>query len=78
MYKPFINYEAKHFPNAVIAVDSFHVVHWIINEMRQYIRAITKQYLKGDQKLHAQREATLMRELTMRQSDKVYILKKYS
>ena len=78
MYKPFINYAAKYFPNAVVAVDSFHVVHWIVNEIHKYIRAITRQYLKRDQELHEQRESAAMRELTMHQSDEVYILKKYS
>jgi transposase len=78
MYKPFINYAVRYFPNAVVAVDSFHVVHWIINEIQKYIRAITRQYLKRDQDLHTQREAAAMRELTLHQSDEVYILKKYS
>ena len=78
MYKPFINYAVKYFPNAVVAVDSFHVVHWIINEIQKYIRSITRQYLKRDQELHEQREAHAMRKLTMYQSDEVYILKKYS
>lgn len=78
MCKPFINYTAKYFPNAVVAVDSFHVVHWIINEIHKYIRAITRQYLKRDQELHTQRETVAMRELTMHKSDEVYILKKYS
>ena len=78
MYKPFINYAAKYFPNAVVAVDSFHVVHWIINEIHKYIRAITRQYLKRDQEIHTQRETAAMREFTMHQSDEVYILKKYS
>ncbi|MBQ9972928.1 MAG: ISL3 family transposase [Firmicutes bacterium] len=78
MYKPFINYAAKYFPNAVVAVDSFHVVHWILNEIQKYIRAITRQYLKRDQELHMQREAIAGKELIMHQSDEVYILKKYS
>lgn len=78
MYKPFINYAAKYFPNAVVAVDSFHVVHWILNEIQKYIRSITRQYLKRDQELHMQREAASGKELIMHQSDEVYILKKYS
>jgi transposase len=78
MYKPFINYSVKYFPNAVVAIDSFHVVHWIIKEIQKYIRTLTKQYLKRDIKLYKQREAAAMRELTMHQSDEVYILKKYA
>lgn len=77
MYKPFINYASKYFPNAVVAIDSFHVVHWIIKEIQKYIRALTKQYLKRDTELHEQREAAAMKELVMHQSDEVYILKKY-
>ena len=76
MYKSFINYAAKYFPNAVVAVDSFHVVHWIINEIQKYIRVLTRQYLKRDQEVHNQREAAAMRPLTMHQSDEVYMLKK--
>ncbi|MDO4757390.1 MAG: ISL3 family transposase [Parabacteroides sp.] len=78
MYKPFINYASKYFPNAVVAIDSFHVVHWIIKEIQKYIRALTKQYLKRDTELHEQREAAAMKELVMHQSDEVYILKKYA
>lgn len=78
MYKPFINYASKYFPNAVVAVDSFHVVHWIINEIQKYIRNLTNQYIKRDRERHMQKEARLMRKLTMHQSDEVYILKKYS
>ena len=78
MYKPFINYASKYFPNAVVAVDSFHVVHWIINEIQKYIRSLTRQYLKRDQELHKQKELAAMRPLSLHQSDEVYILKKYS
>lgn len=78
MYKPFINYASKYFPNAVVAVDSFHVVHWIIKEIQKYIRTLTKQYLKRDYELFEQRQATSNTKLTMHQSDEVYILKKYS
>ncbi len=78
MYKPFINYASKYFPNAVVAIDSFHVVHWIINEIQKHIRSLIREYLKRDREIHQKKEALAMRDLVMKQSDEVYILKKYS
>lgn len=78
MYKPFINYASKYFPNAVVAIDSFHVVHWIINEIQKHIRALIREYTKRDRERHQKKEALAMRDLVMKQSDEVYILKKYS
>lgn len=78
MYKPFINYASKYFPNAVVAIDSFHVVHWIINEIQKHIRALIREYTKRDRDRHQKKEALAMRDLVMKQSDEVYILKKYS
>lgn len=78
MYKPFINYASKYFPNAVVAVDSFHVTQWIINEIHKYIKSLTKKYTKRDEERHAEKESREHRKLIMRQSDEVYMLKKFS
>lgn len=44
MYNPYIAYVKKYFPNAVLVVDSFHVIQWITRSIDSYIRQLIKKY----------------------------------
>lgn len=44
MYNPYINYVNKYFKNAVCIIDSFHVIQWIVRELRNYINDLKKKY----------------------------------
>ena len=48
MYNPYINYINKYFPNAICIIDSFHVIQWITNSMRNYINKLKKKYKEQD------------------------------
>lgn len=40
MYKPYINYIDKYFPNAISIVDAFHVIKMINDKLMAYIRRL--------------------------------------
>ena len=44
MYRPYIGYVDKYFPNAVSIVDSFHVVKMINDKILSYIRRLQNKY----------------------------------
>lgn len=77
MYKPYIAYVDKYFPNAVSVVDSFHVVKMINHNIKKYILKILRGYKTRDEKLHARREQLLHRKLPFNYSTEYYLLKKY-
>ncbi len=44
MYEPYLKYMNRYFPEAETAIDSFHVISWLITNIRGYIRKLTKKY----------------------------------
>lgn len=78
MYSPYISYVDKYFPNAVSAVDSFHVVAYINRQLLSHIREITRKIDAHDRKVHEQREQDFHRRLSFSHSREYKILKHFS
>ena len=77
MYKPFIGFVDKYFPNAVSVVDSFHVVKHINNSLRTYLSKLAKKLRNQDEERHRQREAAAGKELPFKTSKEYYIVKNF-
>lgn len=77
MYKPYLEYVDKYFPNAVSVVDAFHVIKHINGRFLQYIRKVIRRLDDRDHKDHERREQEFHRHLPFRHSKDYYVLKKY-
>lgn len=77
MYKPYIAYVEKYFPNAIPVVDSFHVIQWITHLIDNHIRQLIKKYRQRDRELQEKLSAERHEPVTLPVSDEVYILQKY-
>lgn len=78
MYSPYISYVDKYFPNAVSAVDSFHVVAYINRQLLSHIRELTRKIDTHDRKVHEEREQDFHRRLSFSHSREYKILKHFS
>lgn len=77
MYKPYISYVEKYFPNAISVVDSFHVIQWIVRSIDNYIRQLLKRYKQRDREYQEKISLEQMRPVVLPMSDEVYLLQKY-
>lgn len=77
MYKPYIGYVDKYFPNAVSVVDSFHVVKHINHQLRLYMSALARKIRSRDEELHRERELAAHSSITFHPSKEYYIVKNY-
>lgn len=77
MYKPYIAYVEKYFPNAISVVDSFHVIKHINNQLRNYLRKLANTIRNRDLQQHIQREGHFNRELKFIPSDEYYLVKNF-
>lgn len=77
MYNPYIAYVEKYFPNAVPVVDSFHVIQWIIRSIDSYIRQLLKKYRQRDKAYQEKLSLERHQQVSLPQSDEVYLLQKY-
>lgn len=77
MYRPYIAYVDKYFPNAVSVVDSFHVIKMINEKILRYIRKLQAHYHKIDEKRHEELEQRLGRHVDFTSSKEYYILKHF-
>ena len=77
MYKPYIGFVDKYFPNAVSVVDSFHVIKHINNMLHQYMNALARKIRREDEIRHHEREINLHRELKFYPSRDYYIVKNF-
>jgi len=77
MYKPYIGFVDKYFPNAVSVVDSFHVVKFINNKLNQYMNALARKIRAADEELHSEKEARLHRSLKFVPSREYYLIRKF-
>ena len=48
MYRPYLKLKERFFPNAVLVVDSFHVISHINNEIIKHFASIKRMYIKKD------------------------------
>lgn len=77
MYRPYIAYVDKYFPNAVSIVDSFHVVKMINEKILHYMRRLQSHYRQLDEKRHENLEQELGRHLDFVSSKEYYLLKHF-
>ena len=64
MYEPYLNYMNRYFLHAETAVDSFHVIEWILNKIKIYMNALARKYANDKD------------PNTNKRSDEYYLLKK--
>ncbi len=77
MYNQYIQYVNRYFPDAVPVVDSFHVIQWLIRQLENFIRELTKRYKERDRIRQAQLSMDMHREVKLPLSDEVYLLQNY-
>lgn len=78
MYKAYIAYIDKYFPNAVSVVDSFHVIQWMLNLIDNYIRQLVKKFKARDKERYLEKHPYEdPRYVKVPVSDEVYLLQKY-
>ncbi|MDO4978175.1 MAG: ISL3 family transposase [Eubacteriales bacterium] len=78
MYKAYIAYVDKYFPNAVSVVDSFHVIQWMLNLIDNYIRQLIKKFKARDKDRYLEKHPYEdPRHVKIPLSDEVYLLQKY-
>lgn len=77
MYKPYLAYVEKYFPNALPVVDSFHVIQWIIRMIDNYIRQLIKKFRQRDKELEEKLSLEKHMQVTLPISNEVYMLQKY-
>ena len=77
MYKPYLLYVDRYFPNAVSVVDAFHVIQHINRHFLSYIRSVIRRLDEKDRREHERREQEFHRQLPFRHSKDHYVLKKY-
>ena len=63
MYRPYISYVDKYFPNAISIVDSFYVVKMINEKILGYIRRLQNKYKHLDEQRHERLEQQLGRKI---------------
>ena len=77
MYRPYIAYVDKYFPNAISVVDSFHVIKHINQELRNYLNKLARKLRNRDEERHRQRELDLHREIKFVPSKEYYLVKHF-
>ena len=77
MYGPFLEYSQKYFPNAVSAVDSFHVIKLINSQLRRYIQALLRKLNDKDVELQQKREQEFGHHFDLVHSKEYKIIKNY-
>ena len=79
MYNPYINYVNKYFKNAICIIDSFHVIQWIVRELRNYINDLKKKYREEEkEKLEEKNMRNNTSYKTSESSNELYLLNNYS
>ena len=78
MYKPYLGYKDKYFPNATSVVDAFHVIQAINREYLNYIRKVIRRLDAEDKERHEQLEQEFGRELPFNHSKDYKLLKTYN
>ena len=46
MYNPYLALAEKYFPNAICAVDSYHVIQWILHRLNLLLISFQRNMLK--------------------------------
>lgn len=77
MYSPYLDYVNSYFPNAAPAVDSFHVMQWIIHQLDMFLTKLMKEYKKRDEDKAEALSKQQGRMINLPVSDEVYLLQNF-
>ena len=77
MYKPYLAYIDKYFPNAISVVDAFHVIQQINFRILKYIRSLQRKYRERDIRQNEDLKRRLGRHVKLKESKEVYLLRNY-
>lgn len=77
MYKPYIAFIDRYFPNAKSVVDSFHVMQIINSKLLVYMQQIQRELRIRDLQRHAEQEQVLGHSFNVIWSKEYYLIKKY-
>lgn len=77
MYRPYITYVDKYFPNAISVVDSFHVVKHINHQIQLYMSALARRIRSLDLERHYERELSSHRKIKFIPSREYILVKHY-
>lgn len=77
MYNPYLAYAGTFFPKAVPAIDSYHVIQWLMHRLNLLLIHITKEYERRDEEYRRTREEDHKPLRKNWISDEVYLLKKH-
>ena len=73
-----MEYPKKYFPNAVVILDSFHVIKHLISQLNAYIYNVSKRYKERDKKaLEIKNHDTNRDNKSIKQSKEVILLNNY-
>jgi len=77
-YRSYMEYPQKYFPNAIVILDSFHVVKHLISQLNSYINKIMKKYQEKDkEELEKKNHDTNRNNKTIKESTEVILLRNY-
>lgn len=77
MYNPYLAFAGTYFPNAICAIDSYHVVQWLLNKINSFLLSLCRKYEERD-RLHIIKMEQENRPLKKGwKSDEVYLLKRH-
>ena len=77
MYNPYLAFADTYFPNAVCAIDSYHVVQWILHRINLLLIKLTKIFKERDEQYIEQRKAEHKPVSEGWKSDEVYLLQNH-
>lgn len=78
MYRPYLAYVDKYFPNAESVIDAFHVIQLINRNFLNYIRRVIRRLDQRDRDIHERREQEFSRHLPFTHSKDYLLLKKFN
>lgn len=77
MYNPYLAFAEAYFPNAICAIDSYHVIQWLLHRINLLLIKLTKIFKERDEKYIEER---LLENKPIREgwkSDEVYLLQNH-
>lgn len=77
MYNPYLAFAESYFPNAICAIDSYHVIQWILHRINLLLIKFTKIFKERDEEYIRQRQEEHKPVSQGWKSDEVYLLQKH-
>lgn len=77
-YRSYMEYPQKYFPNAIVILDSFHIVKHLISQLNAYINKTMKKYQERDkEELEKKNHDNNRDNKTIKDSQEVILLRSY-